>query len=378
MKKVRALLIVILAAIFCAACSVAEDPEDPTEVSLSQTQAVSVPEMEQETQTQPPVETRSENTQETETTAPSEPSEPVPSESVPSDTSDVGLEMPDEMKQYLGNEALEWMVGMLPKLTNCTMSQQKIEEYIDIYSCTEDTIQAEVILQNGIDLAQPYFFMVFADGAPVEFELGGETYLSYPLELEGGMRLEIEFRAEFSQQLGRLDFLLFFDGNPKSDFHMSAYTIWVERSEEVQLPSVLRETIPQRGGLMGSFSGGSYGAWLYSSERPPTRTDNVGPRGLTIPEDGSVLFEAVASRPGLYRTVLVLDGQPISFTIGGEQASYLDWESAGSDMLQLPIELPVGDGEGGSFFAVTTPLELDAISTQSLASTKSVVEFFKD
>ncbi len=83
------------------------------------------------------------------------------------------------------------------------------------------------------------------------------------------------------------------------------------------------------------------------------------------------LFESIASRSGLYRTVLILDGQPLSFTIEGELYSWLDWRSSGTDMLQIPIKLSEDCEKSGSFFAVSTPIDTESLPLSSLASAKN-------
>ncbi len=86
--------------------------------------------------------------------------------------------------------------------------------------------RASVTLQNGLEKVQPYYFMILADGIPVEFEINGSSYMSYALDLTAEqVTFDVKFKPEFSLNLGRLDFLLFFDGNPKSDHHMTTYTI---------------------------------------------------------------------------------------------------------------------------------------------------------
>lgn len=279
------------------------------------------------------------------------------------------LEMPDEMQALLDSGSVEWMVGMWAQLTNCTKCQESIAPQIESYLNTKGTVYAEVTVQNGLDLIQQFYLMVFADGVPIEFKLDGDTYQSYPFELSEAVKFNIEFTPEFTLNLGRLDFLLFYDGNPKSDFHMSSHTVWVEQNDEARIPTALQDTVSQRGGLVDSYSGGSYGAWLWKGETLPPEASNIGPREIELKDGEPLLFEAIASRPGVYRTVLIFDGQPVSM---------IDWESSGSDMLQLPIELLGLSDKGGSFFSVTIPLEQNAIAVSAVASSKILVVRFQE
>ncbi len=279
-------------------------------------------------------------------------------------------EMPNAMKELAQEKTAEWMAGMWVELPNCKTMQGDDVSGIDIYSCTEDVIQATVTLQNGLNKAQSYYLMVLADGVPVEYHIGKNTYQTYPVELTTTQKvLDLELRSEFSLHLGRLDFLLFYDENPKSDYHMTTYTVWLSQTESEQIPLTLQSTVEQREGIQDRFTNGSYGAWLWNEDAQPTSTDQIGSREITIRQGEKPLLEVITSRPGLYRTIVMLDGQPVSFTVEGERHIWVDWESNGKDMLQIPIELSENTAKG-SFFTVTTPLGAESISISNLASFK--------
>lgn len=282
---------------------------------------------------------------------------------------DSGKEMPDAMKELAQNQSVEWMAGMWVELPQLEMTQSDAAPNVDVYASAEGVIQATVTLQNGLDRAQPYYLMVFADGIPAEYNIGKNTYQTYPVELTPQQTiLKLELQPDFSLNLGRLDFLLFYDGNSKSDFHMTSYTVWLRQSGEEKISTDLQNTVEQRKCLEDSFTSGSYGAWLWNWDSRPTPTDQIGPQEITAGE--KFLLEAIASDPGLYRTVLMLDGRPISFILDGTVRAWLDWTSSGTDMLQVPIELTGDCTASGSFFTVTTPLGAEAMSLSNLASVK--------
>ena len=80
-------------------------------------------------------------------------------------------EMPDQMKELAENEAVEWMAGMWVELENGVRAQQDIAAGIDSYLNMNDVIQANIVIKNGLDVKQPYFLMVLADGIPLDFEV---------------------------------------------------------------------------------------------------------------------------------------------------------------------------------------------------------------
>lgn len=279
-------------------------------------------------------------------------------------------EVPDSMQVLAKEDNVEWMAGMFVKLSNCTSCPENIAKNIDSYRLDGDTIRADIDIQNGLDKVQPYFLMVFADGVPMEFRAGESTYLSYPLELFGAKQLQIEFQPEFSQQIGRLDFLAFYDGDPKSDFHMLSYTVWIEQSAEAKAPERLQPTVFQRNGVAGNYSGWTYGAWLWNEAALPESSLCFGPREITVQSSETLLLEAITGTPGKYRTVLVLNRTPVEITCGGVQYRFLDWDSTENAMLQIPVQLPKCDEGSFSFFTVTTPLDRDTLADPSFASFK--------
>ena len=279
-------------------------------------------------------------------------------------------DMPDVMKELAQNELTEWMAGMWVELSNC-VKQADVTPGVEAYFNTDDLVRASVTLQNGLEKVQPYYFMILADGIPVEFEINGSSYMSYALDLTAEqVTFDVKFKPEFSLNLGRLDFLLFFDGNPKSDHHMTTYTIQLRQVGVERLPESVQKTVLQRDGVKDSFDNGSYGAWLWNEDMQITTLDHIGSRDITIYDGETLLFESIAFRSGLYRTVLILDGQPLSFTIEGELYSWLDWRSSGTDMLQIPIKLSEDCEKSGSFFAVSTPIDTESLPLSSLASAK--------
>lgn len=204
----------------------------------------------------------------------------------------------------------------------------------NIYEYTEDSVQAIISMQNYMYLEQPYRLMLFADGVPLEFKVDEEICRSYFFTLSGRKQLEIEFQPEFDLQLGRLDFLLFFEGDPEAVFHMTPYTLLMELPEKAQLPDRMQTVVEQ--------------------------------------SSGNLLLEANAYKPGKYRTVLIKNGQPVCITSQGEQLPCLDWERTGDNVLQLPLELSWCGEDENNFFTVTTPIGSDEASllTNSMESKK--------
>lgn len=276
--------------------------------------------------------------------------------------SDSSLEMPDEMKELIEQGQVEWMAGMQVNLENCQMKKDKnTDPSMAVYDCPNYEIHATAHLQNGLDKSQPYRFMIFADGLPVEFRVDGCAYYAFPVDLiQKGTDLEFNFSPEFPLKLGRLDFLLFYEGNPSADYHMSFQTIWMEQETAPQLPATLFQSIPEREGLKEVFQEGSYGAWLWNEGIVPGETDGISSRdGISIHSGEELLLEIANTNAGTYRTVLIINGQPVSILVDGEQHSCLDWSSNGDEMLQLSITLPEDIDIGGSFYTITTPLSIE-------------------
>lgn len=278
--------------------------------------------------------------------------------------------VPDAMKQFSENPDTQWMAGMWVTIKNSTLLHTNSPENFEILSDPGELIQATVIVQNGLNLTQNYYLMVFADGIPVEFRIDGEPWISYPVELTPQRKpINIEFAKEFSLNLGRLDFVLLFDEDPLADHFLASYTVWIDFDKEPQYPTSLCPMVEQREGLQGSYSSGAYNAWLWNESIVPLNTDNTGPRSISLQEGETILLEAIASRPGLYRTVLIVDGIPMGFESNGKHYTYFDWKSAGIDMLQLPVELNAIPSTG-SIYTITTPLDTETLSLFIVASGK--------
>lgn len=279
--------------------------------------------------------------------------------------------MPDAMKELAQSGLTKWMAGMWVDLINCESLPEGTIPEIPAYSNGGDVIEAIVTVQNGLDQSQDYYLMVFEDGLPVEYTIEGQTYLTYPIELTSAQSSYcLEFSSDFSLHMGRLDFLLFYNEDPQSDFHMTTYTAWLDQGEAETLPDDLQPTVEQRAGIQNHFSGDSYGAWFWEGSPSLTADTHIGPREIVIDQGDTLLFEAVTVQPGKYRTVVILDGAPISFTIDGEEHKWIDWEADGTNMLQIPITLSENISASGSIFTVTTPLGIESMPLYTLASPK--------
>lgn len=288
-----------------------------------------------------------------------------------------GREMPEQMKELAEKENVEWMAGMWVELQDCIRREEDIAVNIDSYLYTSGLIRAGLTLQNGLDREQEYFLMLLADGIPMQFSVEEESVLTYPVNLKDTVYLEIDFTPEFERNLGRLDFLLFFDENPESDYHMMSYTVWMEQPEGADKPIVLQETVAQREGLEESFQENAYGAWLWKAADPPSSLDNIGSKNITVRTDEKLLLEAIAAKAGQYRTLLFTGRNFISISCEENVRDYLDWESDGSNMLQIPFCLPDNGQEEFSFFTVTTPMGESRLAEQSMASPRIRVRFME-
>lgn len=285
-----------------------------------------------------------------------------------------GLRKPDEMIEIAKDSNVEWMSGIWVDLPECEREEPIDETIVDTYICQEKRISATVVLQNGLDLTQPYYLLILADGVPTNFTIEEETFTKYSLMLSNQQTtLNIKLEPTFCNDLGRLDFLLFYDGNPLSDFHMTGYTVHLISDYSDSYTSLcatnLRDTIPQRKGLIGTFNDETYNAWLWNGDYYPSEEDNVGARKLLV-DDSSFLFEAVAANPGIYRTILLMDGNPMPFSCDGKSLDYLDWTSEEMEMLQVPIDIDFWGNEKSSFFTVSTPLGDERLSSKNLVSGK--------
>lgn len=288
--------------------------------------------------------------------------------------------MPDTMAELSKEETVEWMAGIGVNVKSCTLQEHNDQTLIDLYNEGSSPLHVEVWLQNGLDCSQPYNLMVLADGVPIEFNIDGICYLSYSLSLSPKQtKLDLECTPDFTLSLGRLDFLLFYNGNPQSDFHMTTYTVFIEQSNHNMQASIpFQTTSEQREGLYDAFDNGAYGAWLWPSATLPMPSARTGSRELEIQVNEPFLFEAVASNPGAYRTILIWNNRPIDFIFNGRQFTYIDWESSKTNMLQIPIELPTPPTEFASFFSVSTPIGCGMESETCLASAKILINLSLD
>ena len=280
------------------------------------------------------------------------------------------LQMPEAMKDIVEHPNVQWMAGILVMLDNAEMIHGISQDRFEVYSNPGNIIRATITVQNGLDQSQRFDLMVFEDGIPVAFEVDGKTHQTYPLVLTNQQSsINLEFKNEFPQNMGRLDFVLSFAESPRADSHLLTYSMWINTDEEPLNTSLLTKTVEQRLGLQDSYSGGAYNSWFWEEGIIPAETDNIGPRAISVQNGETILLEAIAAKPGTYRTVLVADGIPIIFESAGNQYSYIDWESTGTNMLQLPItfsKLP----STGSIYTITTPLTTDDLAQSILASGK--------
>ena len=271
-------------------------------------------------------------------------------------TSSTELNMPDAMKEFVDDSRVQWMAGMLVELTNAEIIQAISKTGFEGYSDPGNEVKVAFIVQNGLNKTQTFDLMVFADGVPVEFKMHNESYTSYSIELTPWQKMfEIEFEKEFALNMGRLDFVMSYSENPQEDYHMANYTVWIDLEGEALHPVELSTTVEQRSGVRERYSGGSYNAWFWNEGYIPADTVAVGSRSITIQDKETILLEAIASKTGLYRTVVIINGTPVEFEYQGANKSYLDWESTGTNMLQVPITLSEATSSG-RICTITTPL----------------------
>ncbi len=277
-----------------------------------------------------------------------------------------GLNMPEEIASLSEQPETDWVAGLWADITNGKLKGTLPDSQTYVYEMPEDggdRIVARVQVQNGLQAAQPYFLIVLADGLPIEFSVDGETYQKYSLSLSSEQQvLELEMNPDFSCNLGRLDFLLFFDGDPLSTYHLVPFTVQIIQEGEAHLPDRLTQTVPMRPGVQGAYTGGAYNAWLLESTEIPRNADPIGPTTIHTEEDAALLFEAIASREDFYRTILFLDGEVVPLNREGAFPACFDWQSQSGEMLQFPIQLDLTGKEEASFFTVSTPLGADSIS----------------
>ena len=266
------------------------------------------------------------------------------------------LKVPDSMSNLAENPNVRWMVGMLAVLDDVEMVSGISQDSFEVFTEPGDIIRATITAQNGLDMSQRFDLMIFADGVPMEFEVEGKLYRTYPMVLsQQQISVKLNFRKDFALNLGRLDFIISLAENKQIDSHLLAYTMWIDLKSEPSGPDALCSVVEQRTGVQQAYTGGAYNSWLWNEGYVPLETDFAGPRAIAIQEKEKVLLEAIASKKGLYRTVLVVNGSPVNFEVDGNECSYLDWESTGTNMLQLSITL-IDAPSSGSLYTITTPL----------------------
>ena len=271
-------------------------------------------------------------------------------------------QMPDETEAQTEKPNIKWMPWagtVMVDLKNSKIISQQTEDSWIVYADPGDVIQAKVRCNNDLDVTVPCEFMVFADGLPMEFTVDGKQYQSYHFDFAPDKTaFEITFEKKFDLNLGRLDFVISSPGNPQAMYHSFSYPIWVDLDTEPVQPTALFETVEQREGVEGCFGGGAHSSWLWNEDGPPDETYPIGPKKISFREGETAVMESIISKPGLYRTVLIVNGDPVSFASNGEEYFYLDWESTDTNMLQLPVEIE-NLHLSGSFYTVTTPLDTE-------------------
>ena len=78
----------------------------------------------------------------------------------------------------------------------------------------EDTILASIDIANGVEGVSPCDLLILADGVPVSFLVDGERYQYYHMDVIGYQRIDAEISAEFSLNIGRLDFYVLNENGP--------------------------------------------------------------------------------------------------------------------------------------------------------------------
>ena len=226
-------------------------------------------------------------------------------------------------------------------------------------------VQIAVEANNKYNRADPYYLMILADGLPVEFSVEGEKYLHYPITLTpSGTAFTAELVPEFSVNLGRLDVFLLYDGDPLASTFTSVFTMHFAVEGKPLAPDTLQPTVARD---VGGYGGSICDAWL----RGPNG-GAVQQRIITIRDGETVWFHGLSTETGLYRTVLVVNGAPVIFTLDGEEYAWLDWQSTGANMLRLPITLP-HIPDNSRFYAIFTPIGESVVKRSIELSASSLI-----
>ena len=288
--------------------------------------------------------------------------------SPPDETVESVENVPDKKRETPLDSGVVWCGSLVVTLENAEMISKITPESYEVYTDPGDMVRASIFAKNGLNVTQSFHLMVFADGVPIEFTVDGTAYTSYPLDLSPEEKLfEIEFQKEFALDLGRLDFVMTLSSNPWFVYSIMSCTIWIELDKQPAQPPVLYSTVEQREGVRNCYSGYTYGSWVWNKGVILAETTAQANQSIHLLKDETVLLEAIAAKPGLYRTVLVLNDTPVAFQINGQKTLYIDWESNGSNMLQLPITIADLTSDG-YLYTITTPLSPDTRAQQILAS----------
>lgn len=254
-----------------------------------------------------------------------------------------------------------WNGGIVAELTNGKLT---LDGTIPTYETDDQTLKVHLALSGTAADSKEFCLMVLVDGVPAEFTLAGEQYTTAPLELNGKtLELDAEVPNAFSQNLGRLSFCLVYTGALNHDFLLMDSTIYVVTNGTFRDPGHLSPTAPQREGLAGAFGAGTYGAWLWRENDQPG-TWHVE-KTLHAEQGETLLLEAVAGTPGVYRTILMMDDRVIPILVDGEEVPWLNWKSDGTNMLEVPFTLPDYVPQSGCFYTITTLLTEDDTPTYS-------------
>lgn len=286
-------------------------------------------------------------------------------------------EIPGEIKEYANSKDTEWMVGMWVELGNCKRLEADIANNVDSYEYHAGEISATVIMQNCKDEEQPFRLMLLADGVPTKFQVGKREYVSYCVNgLIGALQMDIVFLPEFINNLGRLDFLLLYDGNPASDFYMTSYQIWMEQSSEYHAEDVDDAVGTTRAREKDIAHGEKYTASLRKDEANDPTCD-ASSRKMTIMEDEKILLTVTGEYAGRHRIVCLADERVIDLENGSSNVWWIDWNSNGDDAYECEGNFPLGLPESFSFYTICTPIDKDKVVRPCMASYKIPIKIIK-
>ena len=274
-----------------------------------------------------------------------------------SETSDSleSLKIPPEFENYAENQSPVWMAGMWVEHLNC--SEMK-EADLQVFEMKDSVVRIRVLLQNGLEKKQPYYFMILADGLPVQFTVEEEKRNYYPVELDRTVAFEAEYEAVFEMDSGRVDYLFFYDGDPVSEFHSLCQTaVFKNHTAKAAADKNNIETVPLRSGLRSLFGEGSVRSWLSPKEVLGNPDYMETHQRYQLGEDDELVLEAVMAKEGRYRTVMICGHEWHEIKSESSSYDYIDWEASSGRMLQLPVCIPEGRGKPYSCFTIHTPIE---------------------